>query len=835
MTIQYSDSAYRFTDPIRLYKANDPYYFEVDNIPLKQLQENCNWLKDQLSALAGGDFTGGLKRQSFDELRPYANGDDRVIRVKPGRYTARINDASYSDPLALLEQIGNTNNDEQGFTGGDEWRSRVLGVNETSSDPTSLYAALEKFKSTLAADSLGCDGLIGRCWTWPTYSEVDAAGAGGGGAAVDLIDFPFHPGASIGYSSAKLQRLIFPILRVAGWKYRDEPGSFDFLFGGWFDDFYGYTQLPFAEMVLLKKWRGIARTAVVNVEDEISVEVPPFDPADFSYRDSDGVLQSVDGVQSRIDLVFIYSKPVDRERAGKINTYNPPEYITKPQLGIVQGAGIRLNQSQAGEVGNGNENTRFEVATDNHKMLASPGDQFNDSLGFTATSANDITYDVRGSFPAPDDILNLAPLISEKLSENAYELVGQSILPVAYVWVRGTSEGVQQTVLSTDVIDIRPFFRTTELAYNERVGIAAAMPQLSIANPAVGKAQLDRTAQNLKSYIDSRVSEDTTPEGGTQKVLATGYVFGGWAFGPEGAIFNHYSRQQPGATAPEIRDLVAQKYGFGSLDNPITIPYFPQWDANTVIRTGNTSLYTNQSAYDGGNFGGASDALSKYLKTYINIFVSQAGSISTFGSDNTIAGASFAGKIAQATPPNFGISYPLYDQDVNDNFKNSDAFNATFSRVKFCYVRKKIKFSRPANMLDYHVNLDFVNCLPQTHSGANGNLETQGAYTGMWVEKGYDYFTIYSAFSVNSARPTTQAALDDLVDDGKYGGFAVMVQDIEVSNPTAINAGYTGNPRVGKCGLPTVMWSITGISNNGANYFYPNLNGFEPTISLDTL
>jgi hypothetical protein len=122
MTIQYSDSAYRFTDPIRLYKANDPYYFEVDNIPLKQLQENCNWLKDQLSALAGGDFTGGLKRQSFDELRPYANGDDRVIRVKPGRYTARINDASYSDPLALLEQIGNTNNDEQGFTGGDEWR-----------------------------------------------------------------------------------------------------------------------------------------------------------------------------------------------------------------------------------------------------------------------------------------------------------------------------------------------------------------------------------------------------------------------------------------------------------------------------------------------------------------------------------------------------------------------------------------------------------------------------------------------------------------------------------------------------------------------------------------
>jgi len=45
---QYQESNYRFTDPIRFFKANDPYYFEVDNIPLKQLQENCLWLKDQV-------------------------------------------------------------------------------------------------------------------------------------------------------------------------------------------------------------------------------------------------------------------------------------------------------------------------------------------------------------------------------------------------------------------------------------------------------------------------------------------------------------------------------------------------------------------------------------------------------------------------------------------------------------------------------------------------------------------------------------------------------------------------------------------------------------------
>lgn len=45
----YAESSYRFTDPIRYFKANDPIYFEVENIPLKQLQENDNWIKDQIT------------------------------------------------------------------------------------------------------------------------------------------------------------------------------------------------------------------------------------------------------------------------------------------------------------------------------------------------------------------------------------------------------------------------------------------------------------------------------------------------------------------------------------------------------------------------------------------------------------------------------------------------------------------------------------------------------------------------------------------------------------------------------------------------------------------
>jgi hypothetical protein len=831
MTITYSDSAYRFTDPIRLYKANDPYYFEVDNIPLKQLQENCNWLKDQLTKLSG-NFTGGLRRKAFDELRPYANGDDRVIRVKPGIYTSRINDATNRDALAVLEQIGNTSNSEQGFDGPDEWRSTLLSIGETGAEGT-LYAALEKFKSTVAADALGCDGLIGRCWTWPTYSETDPADPGGVGVA--LIDQPFHDQASLGYSSAKLQRLIFPILRVSGWKYTDESGIFNFVYGGWRDDFYGYTFGPAAEVELLKKWRGVARNAVVSVDEELTIEVPPFDANDFNVTNQDGDIESVNGVTSRIDMIFIYSKPIDRKGTTILNQYQS-EYITKPKLGIVQGAGIKVNQSTTGT---GSDNERQETTTDTHKMLASPGDQFNESMGFTATSGNDITYDVRGSFPAPDDILNLAPLISDKLESTAYELIGQTILPVAYVWVRGTSEGIQQSVLSTDVIDIRPFFRTAELAYNERTGIAAAVPQLSIANPAVGKGQLDRTAENLKNYVNARVESVNTQTSQTQKTLATGYVFGGWAFGPEAALLNYYSKQQPGATTAEIADVVSTKYGLGQTENQSLagVPYFPDWDFNTIVRSGNSSVYTNQSATAGTTF-------NRFLRSYITTFQSQNGPTSNIsgntGADESIAAGSLKNKIDEGN-----LNFPLSDQTVENNFLNAESYDHPRSRVRFNYVRKKIRFDRPAEMRDYFVDAQLVNCIPMTYPGYPDNLNSHGAYTGVWIEKGYDYFVVYVGYAVDSITSTGNAGFIDpanISDDGRLAGFSVVTEDIELSNPTAIpltpgsngRAGYTGNPRMGKCALPTVMWSLTGISNNGSSFFYPNLGAGSGPITLDS-
>ena len=98
--------AYSFTHPIRYYKANDPYYYEVDNIPLRQLEENVLYLKD---IVAGDSNLGGvltskseLDLRNIKQLRPTVEGT-RGIKVNAGWFNARINDVySTSEPLLKL-------------------------------------------------------------------------------------------------------------------------------------------------------------------------------------------------------------------------------------------------------------------------------------------------------------------------------------------------------------------------------------------------------------------------------------------------------------------------------------------------------------------------------------------------------------------------------------------------------------------------------------------------------------------------------------------------------------------------------------------------------------
>lgn len=822
----YSDSNYRFTDPIRFFKANDPYYFEVDNIPLKQLQENCLWLKDQLQKL--NPQLTSIKRVDIDELRPYVSGGDRVVRVKPGRYTARVNDASTRTPLSYLRKV---TGDIAGEV--DVWAGTLPSEGASpNSQNLALQTALDSFKSTIAFGALGMNGLAERAFTWAIKNSdypIDTDGA----------DLGAGPGI---YSySGDTRKVPFLITQALLWLRSPEGlASAETILQTYktSNELLGFNELPKTENYFIKAWRGVTRLAVVDVEDEITIEVPPFNSADFSYIDENGEEVEVPNVTQRIDLVFIYSKPIDVSSTNII-TSTGKQTIIKPALGIIRGAGIKNNFAP------NLPGTAPGIVAANDSILAHPGDQTNIYTGFTSTSANELEYSIRGSFPSPDDILNIAPLISEKLEDTAIELVGQSILPVAYVFVQSNS----QVVLTTDLIDIRPFFRTAELSYNERAGIAGAFPQLSLANPAVGKAQMDyelrRINQDLRNRIELIQQEVPTPAQ-SMGILATGYVFGGWYFGPEGAILDYYRKDFADDTNTSndslqyLRNFVTSKYAFGGESAPITIPAFPDWDLANWCSLQNIQ---NKGTYP-----------NDYINTFIGIPEAIVAGSYSQGIPLTVVIADGGPPANYSRQSNFSNMYYGTDTVSNSIINNSvvnQGVTGVNSQANFHYISKKIKFNRPSWLGDYKIDIDFINCLAQNNNAVGG----AGSYFGHWIEKGFDEFTIYIAFVgptnnvfsffgnntfLGVPFPSHQSTTSVANRGGNgFSCFVVPVSDILYSNPNPLGpsvnsrAGYYGNPRIGKCTYPTIMWTFTGIpTTDSQNYLYGNLNDTGTIVNL---
>ena len=810
----YQESNYRFTDPIRFFKANDPYYFEVDNIPLKQLQENCLWLKDQVRKDAS--TLTKVKRADIEELRPYATGGDRLVRVKPGRYTARINDASTRTPLAYLRKVLGDY-----ITDLDAWAAVTPNPGGMPGNAL-LEAALDKFKSAVAEDALGMNGLVERAFTWPVV-DVDQVVNITGVDIDSTKSWLSYGGPELNLPGGGAFRSPFLITEAILWAKAEGANTDEVALPSFeiTNSNYGWSKFPLTESYFIKAWRGVSRTAIVDIDDELSIQIPQFDSEDFSYTDAQGNTVNVDNVQQRVDLVFIYSKPVDAS-AVQIIRDGAVERITKPALGVVKGAGIRANfQAKISDLAAG-----YKDPT-NDSILAAPGDQYNSDMGFTSTSANDITESVRGSFPAPDDLLNIAPLISQNLEDNAYELLGQSILPVAYVFVQGDS----QVVLSTDVIDIRPLFRTAELTYNERAGVAAAFPQLSLANPAVGKSHLDYEIKRLYNDLNTRISnnEAVNDAATSMNTLAMGYVFGGYNFGPEGALFDYWQgvyasdNNANNDTIAFIKNHIELKYAFGGSAPQVTVPDYPDWDLSQWCTEGNLTdkgLYPNDC---------------------INTFIS-ARSATPNSVDGSIVAGSNSGRVlpSETESPDGRLR----------NFSNTTVYSEV-ANVYFHYVSKKVKFLRPSWLADYTVDVNLINCLPQNNAGVSYNRTDPGSYFGTWVEKGFDEFTIYVAYRAETSNtelsrfpaPSTSLQTGVVVSErggDRFSGFVVPVADILYSDTTPlldnVNStrvqGYPGNPRLGKCTLPTVMWKLTGVPVSDAPFIYGNLNAPNPTITL---
>jgi len=526
---------YSFTQPIRYYKANDPYYYEVDNIPLRQLEENILYIK---SLVEGGPPTstgsvGGFLTENSElditnikQLKPKAVGG-RTVSVNAGRFVSRINDAfNIAKPLNKLIFT----NTPTGGTLGVGVPSAGIGQSWGTTRRDEVWDAFVGASS--ASKSYNVNGLE----SWYTFHSSPAAMN-----AWDVTTqvSPMYPnyegipgtGSNLQWPGPSSRGHLSPTIWDAG--------------------SYNLFTLKNVHLAFVQMWRGVFRTSVVDFPDA-SIEIPAWDDNDFYYRDDNDQVVQITADQ-RIDLLVAYSLPIDSS-STTINNYETgfcngtvpqPQTMTTPTLGLVRGAGIGLKKSNA-------TNPRAIETLEGCQSPAGPpgSPRITGNVSDKEPTANvgirriDGSV-VHGSFPSPDDLLNNAPLLAINTEgDQAWHLIGQAALPLAYVVV---TKG-QATITADDIIDIRPFLRTAEFTYNERAGVAAANPPLSFSNPAVGAFQLQTGIDEVMKAINGPINAPTTGKGG--RALYTDYVMGGLAYGVEGTLLTMCDSSPQNANDP---------------------------------------------------------------------------------------------------------------------------------------------------------------------------------------------------------------------------------------------------------------------------------------------
>lgn len=755
MAEKFFDSVYRYTDPIRYFKANDPYYYEVDNIPLKQLQENCNFLKDQVSNLVD-DPKGTIDRADFTELKPYVDGTDNRVKVNPGRYTARINDAYSIQPLQYLRQLA-------GYNAGQEniWEARTNVNLEISS-------ILTRFKQDLVTNATHMNGLFERTFT----------------IAMQSTDVPstYISSSTPGYTLNEDGRQTpYPAVTGRNLIYQTQFSSINI--ASWSTS-YGFFDAPGNESEFIKRWRGVTRTAVVDVKEELTLDIPPFNANDFYYIDESNSRVNLPASQ-RIDLLFLYSKPIDTS-AVTINKYvnNVPVKINKPVLGIVKGAGLGVNFSRLSGLGKG-DIALFD-SDGNQLMLPNIADANGENVGFSG---------VKGSFPSPDDLMNITPLLSENLETNSFALIGQSILPLAYIVVKQNAAINQNSnfvLEQDDLIDIRPFFRTTELSYNERSGLAAATPPASLANPVTTEAYVDDIARQLNNRITEISNPLLSP---TPRVVAAGYVKGGALWGVESTLMNYISIPYPSLTNAELKARVIETYDYpaGTLINDR-----PDWDLSRWCVD-----------FPIANKGGLPH-------DYINFSTNKDNNgKANYGYSNSVAGKALS-------------TFPTLGSDTG--------------KYNFYYVSKTIRIDKTQVpwMSDYRVDVKLHNCVPlsQRRGYEDTGTKDAGAISNIWVSKKNDNnnfeFTIFVSWPAVDTLPDNlpgdlpispainrEPVVNAVGGVINFNGFAVITKDIMSQIDNGPTSPIRGDSNIGVCLYPTVSFEVIGIPGS-----------FQPEVDL---
>jgi hypothetical protein len=565
-----ANGIYDFTQPIRYYKANDPYFYEVDNLPLRQLEENVLYLKQKLEgtddgtepeptdpefeAYRGRYLTGNseISITNIKELKPKLVSG-RTLQVNAGKFVARVNDTyNITTPLSrLLESYGGPGDTVPGVGSIPAivpQLTRVWGLGAKNA----VWSAFINSMAT-GGNAYNMNGLEVNY----TFHSTPGSMGGNWGTRND----PGGPTSQTVGDGANHQTFWgYPFYNFAGswWDYMDWPGvdAIKALTPGGGNQGtatsvnleWGYKKLPNLHQEFVKVWRSPFRTAVVDFPNS-TIEVPTFTDADFRLMTQDFEVSSLaPNATHRIDLLVAYTMSIDSSSAA-LNNYastfcgNDPEAktITQPILGLVQGAGFGISKGVLSNYDNPatvnafnecNEGIQGEggVSLGNTKLLGNTNDE---TVAANYGITDSLGVKIHGSFPSPDDLLNLAPILAfNSVDATDFQRIGQTALPIAYVVVRKGATSIS----SNDIIDIRPFLRTTEFTYNERAGIAAANPPLSLANPAIGAYQLQDTVNKIYTSMGTLVGDGSTAESGLGQALYTDYVMGGLGFGVEGTL-----------------------------------------------------------------------------------------------------------------------------------------------------------------------------------------------------------------------------------------------------------------------------------------------------------
>ena len=827
-------SKYTFSQPIRYYKANDPYYYEVDNIPIKQLEENVLSVKsglEQLQAALGGGGSGGgsggedLVEFSLDRIKDlkakFVSG--RQLKVEPGKFTSRIN--------------------------GAYGLNRLLRVNPflTGDDPFHL---INPMYAPWSADE--------RVAVWNSF--IQNLTSGGSGYNVNGLEnsYTFHPSKGTGmathlsdgnYTNEGKPKYIegidfWPNTKkgfLAGIQNSAAPPNITF----------SSLNLNSIHLVFVKHWRSAFRTAVVDFPGG-NIEVAPFDDYDFFYQDEAGTNHSLAALAThRIDLLFAYAMPIDAssttlsdyEESYCTNGDALPKTISKPMLGIVRGAGVgikKVTYANTFDIDIVDEcSDNVPDAGDQRRILGNVHDaDVNSNYGILT----DKGVRIHGSFPSPDDLMNQAMFpaggVATAGDNMNLQLIGQTVLPIAYIVVKKD----QISLDIDDIIDIRPFLRTTELTYNERAGVAAANPPLSFANPAVGAYQVKDAITAAISTLDGGGTEPNLGESG--KAIYTDYIMGGLAFGVEGTILTMsdpvHGQNPNNYTWTDIAGVTYKGYSFSEFSNPKA--FMESTDLNKkkamleyLHTTKQPSLKRLMSSFD--NFAGNENPAYLGLDDNRDIPLYPEWDLAIDNINNPNAflqstpefswwmameGVSKARPYAFAPGGIASTRTAASTADLGKEFihknNNDDTLGSYFLQLN----TKTFRISLPSWCVDYDILVEYTNCAPLIHSRENL------APVGLSVEKA-KVFSIagskFSFFNINSsARSKSDVGLDvgNIKDSntdiaGNYDNWLTY----------AVHSGFRRNGAWG-----------TGTQNQGAagditNRTLPKLGGsFYPTVKF---